>query len=103
VIWDVFVSHAGEDKADVARLLTDALTAAGLRVWLDENELQLGDSNRAKIDHGLAHSRSGSSPTIPSLSVELGEEGGHEPNSGSAEGSTQSFILCETLAAARTI
>jgi hypothetical protein len=67
VIWDVFISHAGEDKADVARPLTDALTAAGLRVWLDENELQLGESLRAKIDHGLAHSRFGVVVLSPSF------------------------------------
>jgi hypothetical protein len=35
------------------------LTQAGMRVWLDESELRLGDSLRAKIDEGLAHSRFG--------------------------------------------
>jgi hypothetical protein len=59
MLWDAFISHAGEDKADVARPLADALEAAGLRVWLDENELRLGDSLRTKIDHSLAHSRFG--------------------------------------------
>jgi TIR domain len=57
--WDVFISHASEDKADVARPLTDLLEKAGLRVWLDENELRLGDSLRAKIDQGLAQSSFG--------------------------------------------
>jgi hypothetical protein len=55
--WDVFISHATEDKDEVARPLAQALHNAGLRVWLDENELQLGDSLRAKIDHGLANAR----------------------------------------------
>lgn len=53
MLWDVFISHAGEDKQDVARPLSEALTAAGLRVWLDEDELRLGDSLRGKIDQGL--------------------------------------------------
>jgi hypothetical protein len=57
--WDVFISHASEDKADVARPLTDLLEKAGLRVWLDDNELKLGDSLRAKIDQGLAESSFG--------------------------------------------
>jgi hypothetical protein len=35
------------------------LTKAGLSVWIDENELKLGDRLRAKIDHGLAKSRYG--------------------------------------------
>jgi hypothetical protein len=59
MMWDVFISHASEDKATIARPLRDRLTAAGLRVWLDEAELKLGDSLRAKIDQGLAQSRYG--------------------------------------------
>ena len=57
--WDVFISHAGEDKAEVALPLANLLIAAGLRVWLDKNELHLRDSLRAKIDEGLANSRFG--------------------------------------------
>lgn len=55
--WDVFISHAREDTNEVARPLADILTRAGLRVWLDENELKIGDSLRRKIDDGLANSR----------------------------------------------
>ncbi len=58
-MWDVFISHASEDKAEVARPLSNLLTQAGLRVWLDEYELRVGDSLTAKIDHGLANSRYG--------------------------------------------
>lgn len=58
-LWDVFISHAREDKERVARPLAGLLKAAGLRVWIDENELQLGDSLRRKIDHALAGSRYG--------------------------------------------
>ena len=34
VAWDVFISHAWEDK-DFVRRLADALNHAGLRVWND--------------------------------------------------------------------
>jgi hypothetical protein len=57
--WDVFISHASEDKELVARPLSNLLASSGLSVWLDENELGLGDSLRAKIDQGLADSRFG--------------------------------------------
>lgn len=57
--WDVFVSHATEDKDEVVRPLANALQALGLRVWFDEFELRIGDSLRRKIDGGLARSRFG--------------------------------------------
>lgn len=57
--WDIFISHASEDKELVARPLADLLRSSGVTVWLDENELRLGDSLRAKIDQGLAESRYG--------------------------------------------
>lgn len=57
--WDVFISHAFEDKAAVARPLYDALTALGVEVWFDEAELGIGDSLRRKIDQGLARSAFG--------------------------------------------
>jgi TIR domain len=58
-VWDVFISHASEDKARVAAPLARLLEHAGLRVWLDTQELRIGDSLRAKIDDGLARSRFG--------------------------------------------
>lgn len=57
--WDLFIAHASEDKDEVARPLYDRLTRHGLKVWLDENQLHLGDSLRRKIDEGLAKSRYG--------------------------------------------
>jgi len=57
--WDIFISHAGEDKDAVARPLAKALTRAGLRVWFDEHTLALGDSLRRKINDGLSKSRHG--------------------------------------------
>jgi hypothetical protein len=58
-VWDVFVSHASEDKAAVARPLADALKQLGVTVWLDDFELRIGDSLRRKIDRGLGRSRFG--------------------------------------------
>ncbi|MFJ3800471.1 toll/interleukin-1 receptor domain-containing protein [Streptomyces sp. NPDC090088] len=57
--WDVFISHASEDKAVVARPLREALTRLGVSVWLDEAELRIGHSLRRKIDEGIRASRYG--------------------------------------------
>jgi TIR domain len=57
--WDVFVSHASEDKDAVVRPLVSALRERGLRVWYDEFELRLGDSLRRRIDQGIARSAFG--------------------------------------------
>ena len=57
--WDVFVSHATEDKDEVVRPLVAELESRGIRVWYDEFELRIGDSLRRKIDAGLARSRFG--------------------------------------------
>lgn len=57
--YDVFISHASEDKDSVVRPLALALSAGGLKVWYDEFELKIGDSLRRKIDSGLAKSRFG--------------------------------------------
>lgn len=54
--YDVFISHASEDKNEVVRPLAHALQKRGLRVWYDEFELIIGDSLRQKIDKGLANS-----------------------------------------------
>lgn len=57
--WDVFISHASEDKEAVAMPLAKALEGAGVKVWLDQDQLRIGDSLRASIDEGLAKSRFG--------------------------------------------
>jgi hypothetical protein len=57
--WDVFISHATEDKEEVVRPLAEALQGHGLRVWYDEFELRIGSSLRRSIDEGLANSRFG--------------------------------------------
>jgi len=57
--WDVFISHATEDKGEFVRPLAEALEKSGLTVWYDETTLKIGDSLRKAIDHGLANSRFG--------------------------------------------
>lgn len=57
--YDVFISHASEDKESIVRSLADELVARGLKVWYDEFTLRIGDSLRQKIDAGLARSRVG--------------------------------------------
>lgn len=57
--YDVFISHASEDKDAVVRPLATALQEKGVRVWYDEFEMRIGDSLRRKIDQGLANSRFG--------------------------------------------
>jgi hypothetical protein len=57
--YDLFLSHAGEDKAAIARPLFSALTAVGVTVWFDEAVLKIGDSLRRKIEEGLARCRYG--------------------------------------------
>lgn len=57
VEYDVFISYASEDQADVVAPLANALRAGGLSVWYDDFELGIGDSLRQKIDQGIASSR----------------------------------------------
>lgn len=57
--WDVFISHASEDKDAIATPLARVLQEKGLRVWYDDFSLRLGDSLRESIDRGLARSQYG--------------------------------------------
>jgi hypothetical protein len=60
--FDVFISHASEDKDVFVRPLAEALRNAGIKVWYDEFTLQWGASLRETIDRGLATSRYGLVP-----------------------------------------
>lgn len=51
--WDVFISHASEDKESYVDGLVNALIDAGISVWYDRLVLEWGDDLRKKIDHGL--------------------------------------------------
>lgn len=58
-MWDLFISHASEDKEDVAEPLARMFESEGLKVWFDKSTLTVGDSLRRSIDHGLANCRFG--------------------------------------------
>jgi hypothetical protein len=58
-LFDLFISHASEDKAGFVRPLVNRLSRHGLAVWFDETTLTLGDSLRGSIDKGLSRSRFG--------------------------------------------
>lgn len=57
--YDVFISHASEDKVEFADALYEELMIRGIKVWYDELSIGWGDSLRAKIDDGLKKSRFG--------------------------------------------
>lgn len=58
LVYDVFISHATEDKPYVEPLVK-ALEAAGIKVWFDKTALEWGDDLRGSIDRGLANCRYG--------------------------------------------
>lgn len=57
--YDLFISHASEDKADFVRPLATTLSEFGVKVWYDEFTLELGDSLSRSIDKGLVNSSYG--------------------------------------------
>nr|7UWG_A Chain A, Molecular chaperone Tir [Acinetobacter baumannii]7UWG_B Chain B, Molecular chaperone Tir [Acinetobacter baumannii]7UWG_C Chain C, Molecular chaperone Tir [Acinetobacter baumannii]7UWG_D Chain D, Molecular chaperone Tir [Acinetobacter baumannii]7UXU_A Chain A, Molecular chaperone Tir [Acinetobacter baumannii]7UXU_B Chain B, Molecular chaperone Tir [Acinetobacter baumannii]7UXU_C Chain C, Molecular chaperone Tir [Acinetobacter baumannii]7UXU_D Chain D, Molecular chaperone Tir [Acin len=57
--YDLFISHASEDKEDFVRPLAETLQQLGVNVWYDEFTLKVGDSLRQKIDSGLRNSKYG--------------------------------------------
>jgi hypothetical protein len=57
--WDIFISHASEDKEEFVRPLAGTLKELGMSVWYDEFTLKPGDSLSRSIDKGIAASRCG--------------------------------------------
>ncbi|MCE6007927.1 TIR domain-containing protein [Acinetobacter soli] len=57
--YDLFISHASEDKDDFVRPLAETLQELGVKVWYDEFTLKVGDSLRRNIDTGLRNSKYG--------------------------------------------
>jgi hypothetical protein len=57
--WDAFISHASEDKQELARPLAEQLISYDLKVWYDEFTLNIGDSLSESIDYGLSKSHYG--------------------------------------------
>ena len=56
--FDVFLSHASQDKDRFVRQLYEALRR-DLEVWYDEVEIELGDDFRLRMEDGLRKSRFG--------------------------------------------
>ncbi len=54
---DVFLCHASEDKPAVIYPLAYELQRMGITCWLDEAEIQWGDSIISRINEGLRQSR----------------------------------------------
>jgi len=46
--WDVFISHASEDKEAFVRPLAECLQRRQIKVWFDEFTLSIGDSLRGR-------------------------------------------------------
>ena len=57
--YDVFISHASEDKESFVNEFADELQKRGVKVWIDALSIGWGDSLRSKIDSGLKNSRFG--------------------------------------------
>jgi hypothetical protein len=57
--WDLFISHASEDKESIVRKVADELIKHGVNVWYDEFTLKIGDSLSRSIDRGLSSSKYG--------------------------------------------
>jgi hypothetical protein len=53
---DIFICHAGEDKAEIVRPMVEAFSQAGISCWYDEAEIRWGDSITKKVNEGLASS-----------------------------------------------
>lgn len=54
--YDVFISHASEDKKPFVEELTHALKKAGIKTWYDVDQIGWGESIRQSIDRGLINS-----------------------------------------------
>ena len=57
--YDVFVSHASEDKEDFVDEFVSEMRKLGIKVWYDTTQIKWGDSLRQKIDEGLSKSKFG--------------------------------------------
>lgn len=55
----IFISHASEDKEEVALPLAELLMRRGLDVWLDQWELTVGDGLRRSIEQALSQASFG--------------------------------------------
>lgn len=63
--YDVFVSHAWEDKESFVDEFVQCLRELDLKVWYDKSEISWGDSMRKRIDEGLRKSTFGVAVLTP--------------------------------------
>ncbi|GHU67918.1 hypothetical protein AGMMS49983_19820 [Clostridia bacterium] len=56
-MYDVFISHASEDKAGFVDGLVDELQKMGIKVWYDTLEMKWGKGLREQIDKGIKLSK----------------------------------------------
>lgn len=68
--YDVFVSHAWEDKETFVDEFVQELRARDIKVWYDTSRMKWGDSMRSKIDEGLSHSKFGVAVLSPDYIAE---------------------------------
>ena len=57
--FDVFVSHANDNKEEFVNALTAALSRLGISIWYDANILDWGDNWKLQIVNGLKKCRFG--------------------------------------------
>lgn len=57
--YDVFISHAWEDKDSFVDEFVKALRDKKIKVWYDTSQIKWGDSMRERIDDGLKRSKFG--------------------------------------------
>ena len=55
--YEVFLSHASEDKAEIARPIFEACTKAGIKAFLDEDHIGWGENFTKKINTALGAAR----------------------------------------------
>lgn len=68
--FDIFLCHSGADS-DLVRIIAQKLQDAGVKYWLDVEQITFGDSITQKIEDGLNRSR----VVVPCLSENLGKSG----------------------------
>lgn len=68
--YDVFVSHAWEDKEGFVDEFVAELEKLGIKVWYDKQRIKWGDSMRARIDDGLKKSKFGIAVISPDYIAE---------------------------------
>lgn len=64
---DVFISHASEDKDEIARPLAEALQARGVSIWFDELSISWGQPIHRAIERGIANTAFGLVIVSPSF------------------------------------